>query len=231
MASTHGKEWVIPKERWNKKDILLVFARAPEAGRVKTRLAKDVGQAKALELYKRFVLNTLAVAGDWAKGRSGESVRREVWICYTPEDMEIAVKNWLGREFVFLAQSGLDLGDRMASAMAEAFGRGATKVVLVGTDIPDMTAARLETAFEALERTDFVWGPSLDGGYWLVGARSPHRLASVFRQIPWGTDQVLDRSYQRCDDAGLSRSSIAPLRDVDTLEDLKSTRFYLEDNG
>jgi len=228
-----GKEWDIPKERWNKKEVLLAFARAPEAGRVKTRLAKDVGPAKALDLYKRFVLKTLSVAGAWAETRGGgpESVRREIWICYTPQDRELQVKNWLGRGYVFLAQSGLGLGDRMAGAMEAAFKQGASKVVLVGTDIPDMEAAHLEAAFFALDRTALVWGPSLDGGYWLVGACAPDHLQLVFKDIPWGTDQVLSMTYQRCDAAGLSRTGICPLRDVDTLEDFKSTRFYKSDRG
>jgi len=232
-ASTPGKEWIIPKEKWNNKQVLLVFVRAPEAGRVKTRLAKGVGPSKALDLYKRFVLKTLAAAGAWAKDLQGESefIRREIWICYTPGDKEICVKNWLGREYVFLAQSGFDLGRRMAGAMKEAFCRGAAKVVLVGTDIPDMEAAHLTEAFNALDRTDLVWGPSLDGGYWLVGASSPDGLESVFSQIPWGTEQVLSITYRRCDAAGMSRTSISPLQDVDTLEDLTSTRFYQTDSG
>jgi rSAM/selenodomain-associated transferase 1 len=228
-----GKEWGIPKQRLNKKQVLLVFARAPEVGRVKTRLAKDVGPANALDLYKRFVLKVLAVAGSWAKDQTGASgsVRREIWVCYTPKDRKICIKNWLGREYVFLAQSGLDLGDRMARAMAAAFFRGATQVVLVGTDIPDMGCAHLEAAFKALEQTDLVWGPSLDGGYWLVGARTPDRLAEVFKDVPWGTDQVLSMTYRRCDAAGLSRTSISPLQDVDTFQDLKSTRFYRTEKG
>lgn len=221
-----GKEWIIPKKRWNRREILLVFARAPERGRVKTRLAKDLGPDKALDLYQCFVAKTLAAAGEWAENRESGSAGREIRICYTPAGGDALVRGWLDREDAFFAQAEGDLGRRMASAMAEAFESGGGKVILVGTDIPDLTASHLEAAGAALDQASLVWGPSLDGGYWLVGASGPESIQSVFHDIPWGTDRVLSTSLDRCRAANLTWRVLAPLRDVDTLSDLKATEFY-----
>ena len=225
-----GKEWTIPKEKSNKRDILLVFARAPERGRVKTRLAKDLGPDKALDLYRGFVSQTLTTAKEWAGNRKTGGAGREIWVCYTPAEKESAMKAWLGRDFTFWAQADGDIGDRMASAMAAAFesARGffGTKVILVGSDIPDMTASHLEAACEALDHTDLVWGPSLDGGYWLVGASGPDNLRGIFSEIPWSTDRVLSKTLEKCRTAERTWTVLPPLQDVDTVSDLKTTAFY-----
>lgn len=223
-----GKEWNIPKEKWNKKQVLLVFARAPEKGRVKTRLAEDLGAETTLELYRRFVSRALSAARMWAEGGACGGGRREIWVCFTPAEKKEMMENWLGREHTFLAQTGSGLGERMSRALAEAFRRGADRAVLVGSDIPDMGADHLAAAFEALDRTDLVWGPSLDGGYWLVGASKPGSLDRLFSDIPWGTNRVFPTSLERCREENLSWTVLTPLQDVDTVSDLKSTEFYRE---
>lgn len=222
----HGKEWSIPKEKWNRRDILLVFARAPEPGKVKTRLAKDLGPKKALDLYRCFVSEVLTAARAWAKNRQTGTSQREIWISYTPADRETMVRNWLGRDYTYLAQTGEGLGMRMASAMAAAFESGGGKVLLVGTDIPDLAASHLEAACSALDHTSLVWGPSLDGGYWLAGASKPGDIQSVFQEIPWGTSRVLARTLDRCREAQLTWTLLDPLQDVDTAADLEITAFH-----
>ncbi len=211
-----GKEWTIPldqnKGNQGNKEILLVFLRAPEKGRVKTRLARDIGDAKALALYKTLVDFTLtaALAGF-----------RETWICYFPGDKKDLVTDWLGGEYTFLPQSGRDLGRRMANAMAAAFDQGADRVVLVGTDIPQIRAAHIDQAFGALEKKDVVLGPSEDGGYWLVGCRPAGFLPAIFQAKDWGSDSVFSSTVEDCCLAGLTWEKLAVLRDVDTIEDLE----------
>lgn len=214
-ASMPGKEWTIPSDQ-NKgnqghKEILLVFLRAPEKGRVKTRLARDIGDSRALALYKTLVDFTLTAAS---------AGFRETWICYFPMDKKDLITDWLGGEYTFLAQSGRDLGRRMANAMAAAFDDGADRVVLVGTDIPQIRASHIDQAFGALIEKDVVLGPSEDGGYWLVGCRSPGVLPAIFQARVWGSDSVFSSTVEDCCHAGLAWEKLAVLRDVDTVEDL-----------
>ncbi len=217
-----GKEWTIPSDQ-NKgnqgnKEIFLVFLRAPEKGRVKTRLARDLGEARTLELYRILADFTLNAGSEWLKKRAGS---REIWICYFPMDKKNLVTDWLGKDYTFLAQSGQDLGQRMANAMAAAFDDGADKVVLAGTDIPQIRAAHIDQAFGALEKKDVVLGPSVDGGYWLVGCRNPGFPHSIFQSKDWGGDSVFSSTVEDCCRDGLTWEKLAVLRDVDTIEDLE----------
>ena len=219
-----GKEWITLKERSSNTEVLLVFVRAPRLGQVKTRLAEGVGPEKALAYYKKFVSLTLGTAVAWQRAAQGGQVR-EIWICYTPRQDADMIKHWLGREYRFLAQSGSGLGDRMASAMENALDTGADRVLLVGTDIPDMVVSHLTSACDALDSGDLVFGPSLDGGYWLVGAGAGY-AGEIFNQIPWGTDQVLAQTLDRCRSLGRSWTLLPWLQDVDTAEDLDRTRAF-----
>ncbi len=211
-----GKEWNIPQQTKN-KEILLVFLRAPELGQVKTRLAKDVGNENALALYKQFVRASLLSAESWAK----DAQHREVWVAYYPGNKKTIVENWLGKEYLFLAQSGEDLGCRMANAMAAAFDKGAKSAVVIGTDIPQIEAGHISQAFSSLESEDVVLGPSPDGGYWLVGASNKRFNTNIFSDVDWGTPSVFQQTLDRCQQFDLTYVQLGSLLDVDTLSDLK----------
>lgn len=220
----HGREWTIRSEK-KSSCTLVVFLRAPEPGRVKTRLAKDVGDENALALYKGFVSATLDAVDAW-RGRHGQETpeSRAIRIAYYPENKQDMVAAWLGRERQYIAQSGKDLGRRMANAMAGAFDHGAGRVALVGTDIPQIRSGLLAQAFEALNRSDVVIGPSLDGGYWLIGTRRETFTPAIFENIDWGTSSVCAATTELCQAHGLAPSFLEPLRDVDTLADLNAVR-------
>ncbi len=221
----HGREWTIRSEK-KSSCTLVVFLRAPEPGRVKTRLAKDVGDEKALALYKGFVSATLDAADAWC-GRHGQAPEsRAIRIAYYPENRQDMVAAWLGRERQYIAQSGKDLGRRMANAMAGAFDHGAGRVALVGTDIPQIRSGLLAQAFDALNRSDVVIGPSLDGGYWLIGACRETFIPAIFENIDWGTSSVCAATTELCQTHGLATSFLEPLRDVDTLADLNALRCH-----
>ncbi|MDD9302011.1 MAG: TIGR04282 family arsenosugar biosynthesis glycosyltransferase [Desulfobacter sp.] len=206
------------------KEILLIFVRAPERGRVKTRLAKAVGDEKALALYKQFSKASLDAAHAWAEQGSTASGQalRQVWICFYPQEKLDLVTEWLGRDHIFWAQSGAGLGERMAGAMAAAFDQNAVRVALLGTDIPQIRQAHLGRAFECLGSKDVVLGPSLDGGYWLIGARWDRFSPRLFEDIEWGGDSVFSATIDRCRENHLTCARLDLLRDVDTLADLEA---------
>ncbi len=196
-----------PKER------IVVLCRYPAPGRVKIRLARDLGGIRAAEVHRVLAEDTLSRARSAALER-----RAGLVVSYTGGGSR-AVRRWLGPGPRYAPQRPGGLGDRMAGAFEEAFASGARRVVLVGTDIPGLKAARFHRAFEALDRADAVLGPSLDGGYWLVGLGRP---ADLFSGIPWGTDVVLQRTLARARALDLRVHQLEPLRDVDRLEDLRA---------
>jgi uncharacterized protein len=191
-------------------NVLLIFARTPTPGAVKTRLAKDVGLEKALEAYRELTELTLKVA---SKVRSCRVV-----VCYTPADGEGVMRDWLGDGVEYEPQSAGDLGERMASAIRSQLDRGAERVVVVGTDCPGLDRRTIDRAFEALARVDVIAGPATDGGYYLIGVRADH--PELFTRIPWSTNQVLARTLAAARDKGLTRDVLDIMWDVDTGVDL-----------
>lgn len=202
---------------------VLLFVKAPVKGRVKTRLAAQLGDDAALKLYRGFVLDILDTIG-----KSGHPCR----ICFHPPDAGDAVAGWLGRHRRYLPQEGSDLGARMANAFAAVFSQGASQAVLVGSDIPDLPADIITGAIGSLKTNDAVIGPAHDGGYYLVGFRKETFLPEVFRGIEWSTERVLEQTMQRFERSGCRVHRLPQWRDVDTVEDLqalagrnKSTQF------
>lgn len=193
---------------------LLVFARAPEEGRVKTRLAAGIGTEDALRVYR-----TLG-------RRVVDQLRQGPWrlvVLHDPPAGERSVREWMGAHggVEFGPQAAGDLGERMSHAIQSAMQAGAGSVCVIGTDAPEVDQPLVEEAFRALERgADVVFGPAVDGGYYLVGLRAP--APSLFRSMPWSTDRVLSISLDRCREAKLEVALLRTLRDVDTLEDLEA---------
>jgi uncharacterized protein len=202
--------------------VLVVFARAPERGRVKTRLAAAIGDDAALACYRALgaaVVDALRppVAPD------GRRAWRTI-VAHTPADAAPALAAWLTPAHDGLAyepQADGDLGARMRAAAERAAAGGADRVVVVGTDCPDVDAATVAAALDALGRADVVLGPALDGGYYLVGIRAPvaRACAALFDGVPWSAPDTLAVSLARAAAAGLTVAQLAPLRDVDTEED------------
>ncbi len=198
---------------------LVVFARAPEPGRVKTRLAREIGEAAALEVYRE--LGTAVMA---AVGRLRDC---EVLVAYTPADREGVVRGWLGSAPGYEPQPDGDLGARMLGAIAGRCAAGAERVVVIGTDCPDLDPELLEAAFARLDRNDAVFGPAADGGYYLVGMKRP--IPELFREIPWSTPATLSATLARAAGAGVSVALLEERRDVDTAEDWRGWRAARRD--
>jgi rSAM/selenodomain-associated transferase 1 len=189
--------------------VTLVFVRAPVAGRVKTRLAGALGAEGALRVYRRLAEHTL---------REARALGGEVRVHYTPADAGPEVRAWLGDGLRYLPQSAGDLGGRMEAAFRAAFDDGADRVVIIGSDLPELSAALLRQAFDALESHPAVIGPARDGGYYLLGLRT--MIDGLFDNIPWSTDEVLARTLERLREAGIEPALLDTLTDVDEVDDL-----------
>lgn len=191
---------------------VLVFVRAPERGAVKTRLAAAIGADAALRVYRRLAEHTLREAAALA----GEGVQLRVH--HTPADAGDAVRAWLGDGPLYLPQADGDLGTRMEDAFARAFADGVERVVIVGSDLPEVSASLLRRAFDRLDAHPAVIGPARDGGYYLLGLR--RMVDGIFSGVAWSTPDVLASTLARFRAAGIDPVMLAELADVDEAEDL-----------
>ena len=202
---------------------LLVFARVPELGRVKTRLAHAVGDARALAVYDAMLRDVLA-------GIGASSQTTEVEICWAPTAAATAesLASAFGQRPLAM-QTGTTLGDRLAMAFSERFFfQRAQKIIAIGVDEPGMTRAAIDHAFALLDSCEWVIGPAEDGGYYLIGCRAPAFDVSVFTAMNWGSSEVLPATIERIRAAQSSIALMPSRYDIDTLEDLE--RYASEGN-
>lgn len=192
-------------------DCVIVFLRAPDPGRVKTRLGRVLGDRVAADLYRCFVADLLATL---------DSTGYPVRLCYSPADAASRITDWLGSAYPMMPQKGSDLGDRMANAFRHVFAGGIQRALLVGTDVPDLPAKRISSGFAALGRFPAVLGPVQDGGYCLIGFRADTFRAGVFSGLPWGTDAVLQRTLEAFRRRDQKPRLLKSWQDIDTVEDL-----------
>lgn len=192
------------------EDRILFFVRLPEPGRVKTRLAASVGDEAAAELYGCF-------AGDMLE--TLRSAQAPLTCVAAPPERAGEVRAWLGcRECV--PQEGPDLGARMKNAFEQAFARGARRVVLVGSDLPDLPVGHVERAFGLLESHGAVLGPAEDGGYYLIGFTREGFVPEAFVGPDWGGDTVYAKTLGILRARGVEPGLAPAWRDVDTAADL-----------
>jgi len=187
---------------------VLIFAKAPIGGTVKTRLAAEVGDAAAVEVYRR--------VGTQVARQVGSQYRLSVW--YDPPEAEDVARAWLG-DHEYLVQAAGDLGSRMEHAFRFHFGRGDGPVIAIGADAPGVTADTIAAAEAALRECDVVLGPALDGGYYLLGLNREH--PELLSDVPWGTADVLGITVARCRASDLAVRQLEALRDLDTAADLQ----------
>ncbi|MFC1807964.1 TIGR04282 family arsenosugar biosynthesis glycosyltransferase [Candidatus Omnitrophota bacterium] len=191
------------------KDILIIFAKYPAPGKVKTRLAKEIGKEKAALLYASFVKSIVE--------RTRSRYYKQV-IFFSPSNRKKEFKDWLGRDIEFTAQKGSDLGARMADAFKISFSKNAEKVIIIGTDSPHIDNKRIEQAFKMLRKHEAVIGPSQDGGYYLLGLS--RFTPKVFGGISWSTDKVFDQSVNILENERISYSILPAGFDIDVAGDL-----------
>lgn len=201
-------------------EVLLLFVRYPEAGRVKTRLAKSVGPQEAARIYQKLAETNLKAIHPLT--RQGV----EIVIFFDPPEREEAVKHWLQGPYQYVSQGEGGLGERITHGFEKSFLRGMKKVVILGSDTLNLRTEILQQAYEALTSSDLVLGPAKDGGYYLIGLRRPE--PRLFQDIPWSTSRVLALTRLRAEELGLSYTLLEELEDLDEIERREdSTRWLM----
>ncbi|MDA0577027.1 MAG: TIGR04283 family arsenosugar biosynthesis glycosyltransferase [Verrucomicrobia bacterium] len=192
--------------------LLIIFTRHPEPGKVKTRLIPELGPTGAAEFHGDATLWTLRTARI-LRTTTGITIG----VCYTGADRP-TMRRWLGQDLPYTPQQGHNLGDRMRHAFEQGFRAGHARIVIVGTDCPELSITHLRKAFDALASHDLVLGPAADGGYYLIGMSCLR--AEVFQDITWGTPSVLAQTRRIISDTGITAAQLEQLHDIDTPADL-----------
>ena len=193
------------------KNLLLIFTRNPELGKVKTRLAKTIGDEAALDIYKHLLNHTKQVT----KNLSCDNA-----VYYSVKVRENDI--WNATTYQKHLQDGNDLGIRMHNAFQQAFSTGYEKIVIIGSDLPDLTSEHINEAFEKLNSNDVVMGPAEDGGYYLLGMKKLH--TNIFQNKNWGTSTV--RKDTLNDLQNESVFLLETLNDVDVFDDIKNNPIF-----
>ena len=200
------------------KELLIIFYRNPELGKVKTRLAASIGDEKALAIYLNLSAHTRDVT---------ENLTMDKALYYS--DFTDREDNWSLTHFKKEIQTGRDLGERMRNAFAAGFEQGYQKIVIIGTDCFELTPEIIKQSFERLDHHDTVIGPALDGGYYLLGMKK--LIPEVFRNKTWSTESVCTETMKDFERLNLGYSLSPPLRDVDEVKDLPEELAHLLNPG
>lgn len=182
-------------------------------GEVKTRLAADIGEGPALEIYRRLVLHTMQITKDL-------DIKKIVFYGNKMPESDV----WLAAGYRREMQIGVDLGERMCAAFAQGFEEGETKIVIIGSDCIEISTQIIEQAFVDLDEYDCVLGPAKDGGYYLLGMKRLHTF--FFQNKRWSTDNVLQSSLDDCENYGLSYHLLPTLNDIDTFKDVQQSYMW-----
>ena len=195
---------------------LVVFAKAPIPGQVKTRLCPPLTPDEAATVHGSFVIDTLErTRAAVAKYR----LQVDRYLACAPSSTLAFFKIMEERQAVrLLDQEGSDLGARMHRIFETLFRLNYRRVVIIGTDVPSLPLDRYQQAFDLLTRFDIALGPALDGGYYVIGLKQP--APALFEDMPWSTDRVLALTKEKAATLALSIGELAEWRDVDTLDDL-----------
>tara|TARA_B100000809_G_scaffold237763_1_gene257873 strand:- start:40259 stop:40864 length:606 start_codon:yes stop_codon:yes gene_type:complete len=189
------------------KKLLILFTRNPELGKVKSRLAKDIGDINALAVYKELLQQTHKVSKD---------ATADKWVYYSEQIEENDL--WATSVYEKKIQKGETLGDKMANAFKEGFAAGYKKICVIGSDIYDLQEKHIELAFEQLSSCDTVLGPAEDGGYYLLGMNT--FIKPVFENKNWGTETVLKDTVLDLEEK-YSICFLETLNDIDVISDIK----------
>ena len=188
------------------KQHLIVFAKPPVSGKVKTRLARQVGDTKAVEIYRQLLDRTFLLL---------ESLQEIMQCTIAWTDLGDDISH--NEKFQHWLQPTGNLGEKMAWAVHKSLNSGSGKVVIIGVDCPTLTVDNITNAFEALDHTQVVLGPAEDGGYYLVG--STQDFPALFPDIKWGTNEVLQQTIESLKNSGISFHLLEKKYDIDTISD------------
>ena len=199
----------------NNDNAVILFARDPVLGQVKTRLSSSFDDGTILGLYICFIEDSL------------EKIRRvdnaDCFVGVLPENHSGFFNGTVCSGMKVFAQQGNDLGEKMHSAFSDRFKEGYDKVLIIGSDSPSLPGSYIGKAFAS--EKDLILGPSADGGYYLIAMTG--KVFEVFAGVPWGTEKVLEETLKKVKDANISLELLPVWYDVDLPEDLKFLRTHL----
>ena len=187
------------------KELLIVFVKNIKLGKVKTRLAKSIGNEGAFEVYKHLVEIT---------ENATQKVKHEKHIYFSNVIID---EKWPNTpKFI---QKGADLGEKMQNAFEKGFSDGYKKIILIGSDLPDISATIIQKGFDQLNNSEIVFGPAEDGGYYLIGMNKMYK--SIFENKKWSTKELLKTTLLELENNETKVSLLHKLNDIDTIDDLK----------
>ena len=189
------------------RPLLLIFYRNPELGKVKTRLAKTVGNEKALKIYQQLAEHTRQITRSLKCDKA-------VYYSHTVEKQDV----WPNNIFQKRVQQGADLGEKMQHAFAEGFASNYGPICVIGTDCLELTAEIIDQAFHELRHHDAVIGPARDGGYYLLGMKKLYPI--LFENKTWSTDSVCSDTLADFGNLRVTHYALPTLTDVDEEKDL-----------
>jgi uncharacterized protein len=192
--------------------LLIIFVKNPVPGKVKTRLANDIGNTKAAEVYKMLLFHTKKVI------RNIET-DKEIWYADSISGDDL----WSDTGAVKKFQPYGDLGFKMSQAFKSGFENGYKKIVLIGSDCLQITPRHITDAFKNLNSCEIVTGPSRDGGYYLIGLKT--QVPQLFQNKPWSKPSLYQKTLETIHQNDLDCCELEMLNDIDTLEDLKKSRL------
>lgn len=193
------------------KNLLIIFTRNPELGKCKTRLAATVGDETALNIYKFLLDHTKNITQGLNIGK---------WLYYSDDIWENDI--WDSSDYAKKVQSGNDLGERMSNAFIDGFNAGYEKIIIIGSDMYDLTENELLEAFNLLDQHDYIIGPAIDGGYYLLGMKIFN--PALFNNKIWGSNTVFQATVQ--DLRNMDYGLLAPKNDIDYFEDIKDIEIF-----
>jgi hypothetical protein len=189
------------------KNALIIFVRNPEAGKVKTRLAAEVGNEIALLIYRKLLQHTFEIT---------HQSQAHKFIFYS-DKIELQ-DMWQHENYFKLLQDEKDLGNRMQSAFTQVFKNGYSKVCIIGSDCYELNLNTIEKALMELDNFDLVLGPANDGGYYLLAMKN--EVKDIFKNIDWGTEKVLQQTIDIIQQKKFTYVQLDKLNDVDTVADV-----------
>lgn len=192
------------------KNLLIVFVKNIKLGKVKTRLAKTIGNQGAFEVYSELVKITELAT---------ENILTDKRIYFSD-----AIVNTKWKNHSKLVQEGKDIGERMKNAFTKGFQDGYDRIVLIGSDLPDINEKHIENGFKALNESEVTFGPAEDGGYYLIGLSEINTY--IFENKPWSKSHLLHETLDELKQKKVSFKLLETLNDIDTFEDLIASNFY-----
>ncbi|MET2984105.1 TIGR04282 family arsenosugar biosynthesis glycosyltransferase [Aureibaculum conchae] len=192
------------------KKLIVIFVKNSKLGKVKTRLAKEIGDQAAFDVYSELVKITETAT---------KNIAIDKRIYFSDAVVDSKWKNQHKK-----VQKGIDLGERMKNAFEDGFKDGYNHIVLIGSDLPDINSKHILKGLDTLKSNEVVFGPAIDGGYYLVGLSKLD--TSIFENKPWSQPHLLDVTTKELTERKINYSLLEPLNDIDTIDDLLASNFY-----